>query len=84
MGVETFYALKSVEEKGHYWRCDGGFAPNIKSNEEALDLVLESIQKVDTSRGNSVIWLWTSPANFMRIINIALGNLPEPFWIRNR
>ena len=48
MGVETFHHLKNVLKSKNYSTNvgdEGGFAPNIKSNEEALEIVLESIEK---------------------------------------
>ncbi len=47
MGVETFHHLKSVlKEKGYSTNVgdEGGFAPNIKSNEEAIETVLKAIE----------------------------------------
>jgi enolase len=47
MGVETFHALKAALKKRGYATGvgdEGGFAPNLKSIEEALDLILEAIQ----------------------------------------
>lgn len=48
MGVETFHALKTVL-KGHGYSTavgdEGGFAPNLKSNEEAVEVILEAITK---------------------------------------
>lgn len=47
MGVEVFHHLKSVlKSKGYSTNVgdEGGFAPNIKSNEEAIELVLKSIE----------------------------------------
>ena len=46
MGVEVFHTLKSVLKKRGYSTAvgdEGGFAPNLKSNEEALEVVLEAI-----------------------------------------
>ena len=46
MGVETFHHLKKVlSKKGYSTNVgdEGGFAPNIKSNEEAIETVLEAI-----------------------------------------
>jgi enolase len=57
MGVETFHSLKSVLKKKGYATGvgdEGGFAPNIKSNEEALELILESIQKAGYKPGQQV------------------------------
>jgi len=46
MGVEVFHHLKSVLKKRGYSTAvgdEGGFAPNLKSNEEAIEVVLEAI-----------------------------------------
>jgi len=47
MGVEVFHQLKSVlKSKGYSTNVgdEGGFAPNIKSNDEAIEIVLKSIE----------------------------------------
>ncbi len=47
MGVETFHALKKVLTKRGYNTAvgdEGGFAPSLKSNVEALDVLIEAIQ----------------------------------------
>jgi enolase len=46
MGVEVFHNLKTVLKKRGYSTSvgdEGGFAPNLKSNEEALEVILEAI-----------------------------------------
>jgi enolase len=46
MGAEVFHTLKGVLKKRGYSTAvgdEGGFAPNLKSNEEALEVVLEAI-----------------------------------------
>ena len=46
MGVEVFHNLKAVLHKRGYSTAvgdEGGFAPNLKSNEEALEVILEAI-----------------------------------------
>ncbi len=46
MGVEIFHHLKAVLKKRGYSTAvgdEGGFAPNLKSNEEAIEVVLEAI-----------------------------------------
>ncbi|MDD5101734.1 MAG: phosphopyruvate hydratase [Endomicrobiia bacterium] len=46
MGEETFHALKSILNKKGYSTGvgdEGGFAPNLKSNEEAIDIIIEAI-----------------------------------------
>ena len=53
-GVETFHALKSIlEKRGHSTSVgdEGGFAPNLKSNEEALSLLIEAIEKAGYQPG---------------------------------
>jgi enolase len=57
MGVEVFHALKSVLKKKGYNTAvgdEGGFAPNLKSNEEALDVILEAITKAGYKPGDNV------------------------------
>lgn len=47
-GAETFHALKVLlKEKGHVTAVgdEGGFAPNLGSNQEALDLIMDAIRK---------------------------------------
>jgi enolase 1/2/3 len=57
MGVEVFHALKSVLKKKGYATSvgdEGGFAPNIKSNDEALDLIVDAIKKAGYKPGEEV------------------------------
>jgi enolase len=57
MGVETFHSLKSVLKKKGYSTGvgdEGGFALNVQSNEEALELILEAIQKAGYTPGQQV------------------------------
>ncbi|MGC9150197.1 MAG: phosphopyruvate hydratase [Microbacter sp.] len=57
MGVEVFHSLKSVlKNKGYSTGVgdEGGFAPNLKSNEEAVDVILEAITKAGYKPGNDV------------------------------
>ncbi|MDA2934105.1 phosphopyruvate hydratase, partial [Acidobacteria bacterium AH-259-D05] len=59
MGVETFHHLKkALEEKGYSTSVgdEGGFAPNLKSNEEAAELILVAIEKSGYKPGED-IWL---------------------------
>jgi len=56
-GVETFHHLKSVlKKKGYSTNVgdEGGFAPEIKSNEEALEIVLEAIQAAGYKAGTEI------------------------------
>lgn len=57
-GVEIFHALKTVlKKKGFSTNVgdEGGFAPNIQSNEEAIEIVLESISAAGYKTGSQVV-----------------------------
>jgi enolase len=57
MGAEVFHTLKGVLKKRGYSTSvgdEGGFAPNLKSNEEALDVVLEAITKAGYKPGTQI------------------------------
>jgi enolase len=57
MGVEIFHTLKGVLKKRGYSTAvgdEGGFAPNLKSNEEALEVVLEAITKAGYKPGGQI------------------------------
>jgi len=57
MGVEVFHTLKGVLKKRGYSTAvgdEGGFAPNLKSNEEALEVVLEAITKAGYEPGAQI------------------------------
>jgi enolase len=57
MGVEIFHQLKKVlSSKGYSTNVgdEGGFAPNIKSNEEAIEIVLLAIEKAGFKPGEDV------------------------------
>ena len=56
-GAEIFHTLKSVLKKRGYSTAvgdEGGFAPNLKSNEEALEVVLEAITQAGYAPGDQV------------------------------
>lgn len=57
MGVEVFHTLKTVlKSKGFSTNVgdEGGFAPNIKSNEEAIEVVLTAIEKAGYKPGEDI------------------------------
>ncbi|WP_138480923.1 phosphopyruvate hydratase [Dyadobacter bucti] len=57
MGVEVFHTLKTVlKSKGYSTNVgdEGGFAPNIKSNEEAIEVVLQAIEKAGYKPGEDI------------------------------
>jgi len=56
-GTEVFHTLKSVLKKRGYSTSvgdEGGFAPNLKSNEEALEVVLEAINQAGYKPGEEI------------------------------
>ncbi len=57
MGIEVFYTLKSVlKTKGYSTGVgdEGGFAPDLKSNDEAVEVILEAITKAGYKPGGEV------------------------------
>ncbi len=57
MGVEVFHTLKAVlKSKGYSTNVgdEGGFAPEIKSNEEAIEIVLKAIEKAGYRPGEDI------------------------------
>jgi enolase len=57
MGAEIFHTLKGVLKKRNYSTAvgdEGGFAPNLKSNDEALEVVMEAITKAGYKPGEQV------------------------------
>jgi enolase len=57
MGAETFHALKSVLKKRGLQTAggdEGGFAPNLRSNEEAMESILEGIVQAGYAPGKDI------------------------------
>ena len=64
MGAEIFHTLKSVLRKKGYATSvgdEGGFAPNLRVNEEAVEIILEAIEQSGYTAGRHV-WLALDPA----------------------
>lgn len=58
MGTETYHALKGVlKGKGLNTSIgdEGGFAPSLSSNEQALDVILEAIEKAGYKAGTDIV-----------------------------
>jgi enolase len=58
MGAETFHTLKGVLKKRGYSTAvgdEGGFAPNLKANEEALEVLMEAIGKAGYKPGEQIV-----------------------------
>jgi enolase len=65
MGTEVFHHLKVVLKKGKYSTNvgdEGGFAPNLKSNEEALKVILKAIETAGYRPGED-IYIALDPAS---------------------
>ncbi|MDX9834873.1 MAG: phosphopyruvate hydratase [Desulfobulbus sp.] len=57
MGAETFHALKAVLKKKGLQTAggdEGGFAPNLRSNEEAMEVILEGIVQAGYAPGKDI------------------------------
>jgi len=57
-GTEVFHSLKSVLSKrslGTTVGDEGGFAPNLSSNEEAIEVILEAIDKAGFKAGSDIL-----------------------------
>ncbi len=68
MGVETFHTLKKVLKDRRYNTSvgdEGGFAPSLKSNVEAVEVILEAIEKAGYSPGLDICLALDSAASEM-------------------
>ena len=57
-GAETFHALKKILSKKGYATSvgdEGGFAPNLKSNEEACEVLVEAIKDAGYTPGKDIV-----------------------------
>jgi len=57
MGAETFHALKDVLNKKGYNTAvgdEGGFAPDLKTNSQAIDFIIEAIKKAGYKPGEDI------------------------------
>jgi enolase len=57
MGVEVFHSLKKVLSQGGYNTTvgdEGGFAPSLKSNIQAIELIIEAIEKAGYRTGEDI------------------------------
>ncbi len=62
VGAEVFHALKGVlKERGYSTNVgdEGGFAPDLKRNEEAVELLLLAIERAGYTPGKRSPWPWT-------------------------
>ncbi|HKZ16917.1 MAG TPA: phosphopyruvate hydratase [Geobacteraceae bacterium] len=82
MGVEIFHTLKDVLKKKGYNTAvgdEGGFAPNLKSNEEALQVIMEAIEKAGYQPGEDVLLaLDVASSELFKDGKYYLENEPQP------
>jgi enolase len=65
MGTEVFHNLKTILKKKNLSTAvgdEGGFAPDLKSNEEAIQVILEAIEAAGYKAGRD-IWIALDPAS---------------------
>ena len=58
MGTEVFHSLKKVlQQRGHSTNVgdEGGFAPNLGSNQEAIEVVIEAVEKAGYRPGDDLL-----------------------------
>ena len=58
LGVEVFHNLKKVLSKKGYNTAvgdEGGFAPNLRSNEEAIEVILQATSQAGLTPGGDVV-----------------------------
>ena len=77
MGAEVFHNLKKVLAKKGYNTAvgdEGGFAPDLKSNEEAIEVILEAINNAGYKAGTDIFLALDPASSFMinKKINIFL------------
>lgn len=66
MGAEVFHNLKAVLKKKGYSTAvgdEGGFAPNLKSNEEAISVILAAVERAGYKPGEEILLALDSAAS---------------------
>ena len=82
MGAEVFHTLKNIlKEKGLSTSVgdEGGFAPNISSNEEALDLIIDSIKQAGYTTDDVKICLDVASSEFFEDKKYNLTGMNKSF-----
>ena len=88
MGIETFHALKGILSKKGYSTAigdEGEFAPSLKSNGEAVELILEAIAKAGFAPGTDIsLCLDPPPARCGKMASMSFSNLTRSRKPRNK
>lgn len=69
MGAEVFHHLKKILKKAGYATSvgdEGGYAPNVKSNHEALDMILTAIASAGYTTNQITLGLDVASTEFYR------------------
>ena len=85
MGAEIFHTLKAALKKaGHNTNVgdEGGFAPEIKSNEEALEIVLQAIEAAGYKAGKDMAVAMDAASSEMYDEKKAENKRPKLFMVR--
>jgi enolase len=83
-GAETYHALKSLLKEDGYTTAigdEGGFAPPLSCNEEALEYILRAIEHAGFSPGNDITIALDCAASEFFKEGMYLGKSPEDFII---
>ncbi len=86
MGIEVYHTLKKVlKEKGYTVAVgdEGGFAPNLDGEEEAIELILEAIQKAGYIAGEDIYLALDVAATEMWDEAEKIGKEGYYFWKKN-
>ena len=69
MGAEVFHALASILKArviSNFVGDEGGFAPNLGSNEEGFEVIIEAIEKAGYVPGKDVVLAMDASSEFLR------------------
>jgi enolase len=87
-GAEVFHSLKKVLKDGKHNTSvgdEGGFAPNLKSNEEAVQVILTAIQNAGYKAGKDIFLasgLRGQRIPFQREVSFGRGNCDSRSFLR--
>ena len=86
IGAETFHSLKKVLSEAGLSTAvgdEGGFAPNLGSNEEAIEVILKAIEKAGYKAGKDVVLCLDAAASEFYDEEKKTVCLPQIGWSQN-